>query len=780
MSTKLALAMIVRGTAAEAVALDSALASVVDHVDGIFITLTYKPGEPIDEYAREVCAKYGAVVSDFAWVNDFSRARNYNFAQVPKGFTHILWMDADDVIRGAEKIKPTLEENKHVDGFGMWYLYDWDEFKLPTVVHKKTMIVKNDGTAEWVGAIHEDINPSRQYDVKMLEGVDRLHITTKERTADSATRNYDIAQAQVITHKDDPRSYWNAGNAAFALGKFDEAKSFFRDFIKTSGSDEEKYLAYMRLADTYNALNNRFEAIEQMQRAIGLIPDLPDAYLHLGYLHFTFGNMDKAESYTLQGVLKPPRVHRMIVYNPRDYDYNPMMLLANIYHRMNRPDLMLPMLEGCLNIYPNDERLKRLVAEAREDKATLGKALEVIERIQKEKDVSKIKEEIEKLPINLQAHPIISSLRNKHFVKTTSTGKDIVIYCGATTHEWSAETFKTKGIGGSEEAVVHLAKQYKDHGWNVTVYNNCGHQAIVVDGVTYKPFWMWNMRDKQDVVILWRWVRPLDHEINAGKIFVDLHDVVPAGEFTEARLERVTKVCVKSNAHRALFPNIPDSKIAIIPNGLDIATIKNCGEKKNPFLIINTSSPDRSLNVLPEIFKRIKAKEPRARMQWAYGWEIFDNAHGGDQKKMEWAEKVRAEMAAAGIENLGRLPQHEVAKLYKRAGVFLYPSAFYEIDCISLKKAQAGGATPITTDFAAIGENNRTGVKIPCGVTTQDWNKPYQFYFGIEDEAQIEQFVDATIKTMHNPPGESPDWTSDYTWDKTARRWEVLFCIDAK
>jgi hypothetical protein len=75
--TSLALALIVKGTDEEAKALSKCLSYTAPYVDGIFITITHKPGEERNKKVEEVCNLYKATISDFEWINDFSAARNF-------------------------------------------------------------------------------------------------------------------------------------------------------------------------------------------------------------------------------------------------------------------------------------------------------------------------------------------------------------------------------------------------------------------------------------------------------------------------------------------------------------------------------------------------------------------------------------------------------------------------------------------------------------------------------------------------------------------------------
>ena len=88
--------MIVKGSDDEAVLLDRCLSNLGQHVDGIFITSTYKKGEQPNKQVEKIAKVHGATLSTFEWVQDFSKARNFNFSQVPKEYDYIMWTDADD------------------------------------------------------------------------------------------------------------------------------------------------------------------------------------------------------------------------------------------------------------------------------------------------------------------------------------------------------------------------------------------------------------------------------------------------------------------------------------------------------------------------------------------------------------------------------------------------------------------------------------------------------------------------------------------------------------
>lgn len=746
---KLALAMIVKASDDEADLLSRALNTIADHVDGIFITITGK-NDRVDEVAR----MYGAKVSYFKWVNDFAAARNFNFKQVPKDFTHILWQDADDVIRGAEKLKRIVRDNPDVDAFGMTYLYAFDENKNPVIVHLKTQIVKNDDCVEWAGELHEDFKQNREMTTKAILGVERLHLTDDKRAGDASKRNLEIAIEQAKKHPNDPRVFWNLGNSYKGVGKNKEAMENFDKFLATSRSEDEKYIALIRMAEILMQEKEYAKALESAKMAIGTKPEYPDAYYTRGNVFFEMKDWASAkESYTL-GLKKKPPIYEIIVYNPRDYDYIPLKNLARIYFNMNMPTAALTCLEKALEVMPSDKDTKNLIELMRGEAKKLEDAAKAIDELAKTKTLEELKVAMDALPDEVKAHPAICSIRNQKFVKTSSSGHDIAFYCGPTSEEWDPGTAKEKGIGGSEEAIINLSKGLAKRGWKVTVYNSCGFKEKEFDGVIWRPFWMWNYNDKQDVVVIWRSPRPTEYPINAKKIYVDLHDAIGPGEFNEARLKKITKIMVKSKAHRDLFPSVPDDKFFIAPNGVDLTLFDEAkNPERDPYLIANFSSPDRSLSATMDIFEEAYKRAPgeirkKMKLMWHYGWGLFDTIRTSAQEK-EWGDGVKGRFEALKKKGIAvggdRINHGEVARANLKAGCMLYPSEFYEIDWIGGSKAQIGGMWPITTSFAAIGEKIQFGVKIKSEKTIENWSDIAGCDYSLKDPAKKEIFVQALL-----------------------------------
>ena len=283
MKTKLALCVIAKDTKRESELLDRLLDSVAQNVDGIFITIT---SDNQDSPLIEVAKKHNAVVSHFKWINDFAAARNFNFSQA-KGYTHIVWFDCDDVIEHGDIMKPAIENMPYVDAFVMNYEYSFDEFDNCTTKHMKTRIVKNDGCVEWIGAIHEDFKSYRSIQSYMLKDVIIKHRTDGERVSAGSERNLDIALNELKVKPEDPRSYWLAANAYVMANDYVNAKLNYTTFLKLSKSDEEKYIAWLRVADIQMSNKEPDEAVKSATQAMILKPGYPDAWFKMADYWYT-------------------------------------------------------------------------------------------------------------------------------------------------------------------------------------------------------------------------------------------------------------------------------------------------------------------------------------------------------------------------------------------------------------------------------------------------------------------------------------------------------------
>jgi glycosyltransferase involved in cell wall biosynthesis len=336
--------------------------------------------------------------------------------------------------------------------------------------------------------------------------------------------------------------------------------------------------------------------------------------------------------------------------------------------------------------------------------------------------------------------------------------RSIVYYTGHTPYEWSPQNLKT-GLGGSESAIIFLAREWTKLGYLVTVYNNCGSQAGVYDGVEYIHYSQFNPYDKFETLIIWRYPWRLDRNTKAKRIFLDLHEVLMPEQVTPEKLAKFDKIFVKSRYHRSLLPLISDSKIAIITNGANRIFFDYSNTAKDPYQLIYASNYMRGLErMLSYGWPIIKKEVPQAYLKIYYGWQSLDESK---PKNREWKAKMIDLMQQPGVSEHGRIGVDELIREKATAAIHYYGCTFQEIDCISVRESAMVGCVPVTTDYAALSEKDYC-VKVA--------GNPY------EKELQ-ESIAYQIVELLKNPEKlaeirqKNRELVRAETWDNIARLW---------
>ena len=226
MEIKLALILIVKGTDDEAEHLQRCLQSVFKYVDGIFLNINTKSGQKPSKKVLTEARRFGAEYIITKWEEDFAKARNANLAQVPADFTHVLWLDTDDTVDRPEKIKPIIEAAPHVDCLFVDYEYDHDDNGNPVTVHLNGRIIKNNGSHQWKGSIHETLIETRGVNQGSTKDFKVVHHADGQRQVDSFARNIRMLEAQLQAEGDDPdpRTFYYLASAYMDAGETKRAK----------------------------------------------------------------------------------------------------------------------------------------------------------------------------------------------------------------------------------------------------------------------------------------------------------------------------------------------------------------------------------------------------------------------------------------------------------------------------------------------------------------------------------------------------------------------------
>ena len=764
-----------------------ALASVKDHVDRIYITVadSAPPTEEIEALAKEL----NADLSSFIWDNDyesetfdmdFAAARNLNMYYCTEDW--YTWIDSDDTVQGMELAKNFLARlPATVKCVLATYNYAFFPSGKVENAHPKERFMKMGEGFTWKGALHENCLTEHKVEVIKCDDIVWNHHTDNVRSADSCLRNIKIVERELAAQveeqaknpekKVDPRTVFNLGMAYCSYAQktdkesdWEEAVKAFQGYISMSGWDTHAYVAFRFMGEALMRLQRPVEAINCYIECLKLHPQFRDGYALMGSAYLALNDKERAKAWFKLALLAGEE--NSYVSDLRATLVMPLLSLAEIYAAEGKLDDAEKFLVFCIEETKiEDENVMSMLNFIRETKAFL--ALTEAERAKIEAlPDSEQRAAFDALSPKMKSSPQMVMFRRAKKWKTTTSGKEVVINTGMGWEEWTPDNEKT-GIGGSEEAVINMARELTKLGWEVTVYGNHGFEAKEYDGVWYRPFWEWSPEEPTDVFISWRDPNMFDLEINAKKKYLWLHDTNPQSSFTQARLDKMDGIFVLSKYHRSLYPNVPDTKFILSANGINTDHFTDAS-KKVPGKCMYVSAPNRGLMTLLQMWPRIKERAPHAELYWAYGWNTYDIMARSNPVARTYKDQCVKLMATLdGFHDLGRIGHEELATHMKESELWLYPTEFTEIFCISAIKAQAAGMTPVTTNVAALDETVQFGTKFKChDILT---NKEVQ-------DAYIDEAVAYLTGTKPMAGDEMVQWAKEnWSWTKVVGQWNDLF-----
>lgn len=756
---KVAAILIVKGTDDEAEHLRRCLLSIEGHVDGIFLNINHLPGSEVSESIwkniRDIEKRVRASGGYFEtitteWHDNFAEARNANLAQVPADYDWILWLDTDDTIDKPKKIREVAAGSERFDCIFVDYDYDHDEHGNVTTVHMVGRLFKNNGSHHWNPKvrIHETLVETRSVLQGMTKDFKVVHHAEQDRTVRSFERNIAMLEAQMESERDnpDPRTFYYLACTYIDAGDTESAKLLFDRYLEMSGWDQERSVALTKLGKIHLSEGNFTEARKCFAWGIAEDPTNPEPRVELGSLEIELEQWDKARIH-LEYVTTMDTDQTTLERNPLMATFRTYLLLAECYLKMGGKwlDNAEKYAIKALRFKKKDKKVQEyvdMICAVNADRKELRSVIEKYCKLKKAGRGDKALALLETLPERLADNPVVSKLiqADQPF---TWPKKSIVIMTGDTALDaWGPWSLK-EGIGGSEEAIIRLAPKLATLGYKVVVFAKPGDRTGLYDGVMWRNYWDCNLDDTFDIFVAWRAPFIFDKQIKARKSFLWLHDVMEPGEFTPKRIENFTKCILLSKYHRSLFPMIPDEKVLMSGNGIDPETFEGVDEIRDPHKIFYGSSHVRGLAYLYEIWPEVKAAVPEATLDVYYGRESYDKIHRGNPERLKWMDDMIAKSKELeGVTDHGKVGQDEIVRAIFRSGVWAYPCPFPEIYCITAIKAQAGGAIPVSTDFAALDETVQYGTKLHI---------PNDGAVGRADQEFLNNYKEALIDMLKHP-----------------------------
>jgi hypothetical protein len=304
-------------------------------------------------------------------------------------------------------------------------------------------------------------------------------------------------------------------------------------------------------------------------------------------------------------------------------------------------------------------------------------------------------------------------MKEIYSIESNSDYYDIIYFTGGFCKKWDP---CDKGLGGSEQAVVHLSTEWVKLGKSVCVYGNFDKE-VKYNNIFFRRWQNFDYNKEYNVVIIWRlygFISSAPIGIKCKHLYLDLHDNMKFNsQFKklwnkyESFSKQIEYVFFKSEFHKNEFcNNIKYVPHKIIMNGIrdDIfgKNVENVVREKYRFCYCSAYTRGL-LDILNSIWPHIYKAQPRAELHIYYGIpdKLLEN-----EKYMTALNKL---LAQPGVMDHGRQSAELIAIEKYRSNFHLYLSnSDEEIDCISIRESCLTGCIPIISNYGVF--RDRVGI----------------------------------------------------------------------
>lgn len=304
------------------------LDSIAGAVDEIVIVDTGSTDATV-----EVARRYTEGIYSLPWPDDFAAARQFAFDRASGDW--VCWLDADDVVRGADRIRGLVAEAPAEVGAFCWrYVYDRDRWGNPRCELWRERCVRRDGAFRWVGRVHEVLVSDRPWQLVRAEGVVVEHHSPPERGATRGRRNLALLEREYAASDGQPsaRLLFYLGREHAAAGNLERALGFLTRCVQASTWDDERYLAQTQVAQLHRRRGDFQQAIEADLHALTICPHWPQAYFGLAESYYYLRDWHKVIHWAEVGRAMPEPDSSHLL-DPAAYRYGWIIYFTNaLYH----------------------------------------------------------------------------------------------------------------------------------------------------------------------------------------------------------------------------------------------------------------------------------------------------------------------------------------------------------------------------------------------------------------------------------------------------------------
>lgn len=666
-------------------------------------------------------------------LRSFAEARQLATDAAKNGI--VMWLDLDDVVQGFETLRQGVDtvfaEGRR--GYIFFkYVYTLSAHgETTTELWRERVFTKGD--FHWKGRCHETLIPNT--DAQLMAAMDRncpvvvTHVGAKSHEF-SDLRNYMILYDEYFTQGvNDPRSLFYLANAARGLGRNDEAARWYLEFMDKSGNEDDIVASLLSLAGCFSALGQFYKALEACTEVQVVRPREPRAHYMAATIWANLQNWNNAIAEIEKGDSLPP-VETLHALEPQMLDFQPAAIAAIAYKELRNPEKAMEYAQKALAARPDVPEVRAQYEDFQRWATAEVIARSTLTALYYSKD-----KEAAFKTLSISPHLIHRGIGTPEKEAPGDPSKrSIAFWCGTTHEPWGPQSMEI-GIGASEKMVYDVSKALAKRGWNVQVYCTLNCEEGEYDGVQWRNTAHFNPRVYRNVLVVWRMPTIVDKmPFACDKLFVWMHDVGRNADWTPEILLLTTKVLFASEFQRHLHPAVPDDKAYVTRNGIDLARQLYQDERKEK-KVVYMSSPDRGWQTACEAFAKSGVAKMGYSLHLMYGFgptwmkQAADRRYGFipdvglDQDMYLHMDRCHAMCDGQSIVARGRLGWAAMAKELKTGSIWLYPTRFDEISCVSGMEAMAAGMKIVATKYAALKEtlDGYPGLyEVPLGKTRDE------------------------------------------------------------
>lgn len=687
--------------------------------------------------ARQI-AECPIYLKTFKWIDDFAAARNFSMDGVKTDY--VMWLDLDDALSNKTEFKRWRDEVMILADFWLApYNYSFDESGKPNCTFLRERVIKTSKKFSWQYFIHEGMIPTEHVQAQMAPNWTVDHRRTAKDYEKDFSRNVSMLEAAAKKGELPPRLKFYYGKELADKGRFQEAYVWLDqvcDYAKLELHDRILTFEYLIKC----CLNRYFQ--EEEYKA----PELRKKEILAKGLSLACQGIalapNRAEFYCLAG--------DCLVKLDREREAVPLYgAAARCEKRLEQGAGFLFINHSAYEHIPLD-MIARIKFKAQDLDGAIIDAKESMAKFNHPETAKMLTEFLN-----------LKEKMTKHATTKKSKTDDVVFTCiqGSHPYPFDEELYKTKGFGGSETALVEVARHIKKiTGRNVIVFNTREGEKVCESGVIYRPAQMayeYFTEFEPKVHFAWR------HNIKLtdAPTFVWCHDLVTMnGE----KHESYNGLICLSEFHKnfnMVMQKVPESKIIISRNGVNRERFLGQIEK-NENKIIWPSSLDRGIERAIDIIELARKKSGRdLELHVFYGIESMYNP-----QLREKAEMIKKKMAdRPWVKYVGNVDQHRLAREFQESVIWLYPASFIESFCISAIEAIYGRCYPIVRELGALKNTVRPFEK-------KGWAKI--LFRDVETDADKEFWADEVLDVLNKKLWQHIDPLEfDYSWRGVAEHF---------